>query len=70
MATTIATFGQLQNSIPLRKAFRRCSDRHWCFINKINYPCLKKLREIGYNPKRLFDINVEKNDVMVYEELA
>ncbi|MEK6967636.1 MAG: adenine phosphoribosyltransferase [Nanoarchaeota archaeon] len=34
-------------------------------VNKINYPGLKRLADHGYNPKRLFDIKVEKNKVIV-----
>ena len=37
-------------------------------VNKINYPGLKRLADHGYDPKRLFDIKVEKSGVVVLNE--
>lgn len=38
------------------------------FVNKTNYPGLKRLEDIGYSPKRLFDIRVEKKLVKIEKE--
>ena len=36
-------------------------------VNKLNYPGLKRLSDAGYSPKRLFDISVEKDKVVIQE---
>ena len=34
-------------------------------VSKSNYPGVKRLEDIGYSPKRLFDIRVEKDKVFI-----
>lgn len=65
----ISTGGTCMAMISAAKHFEADVIDIGVFVNKTNYPGLKRLRDIGYEPKRLFDIVVEDKRVTVKEQL-
>lgn len=65
----ISTGGTCMAMINAVKHFQSTVSDIGVFVNKINYPGLKRLRDLGYEPKRLFDIVVEDKRVSIKEQL-